>query len=120
MICHPPGVASVMDPTRAREAQAVIDEELCDASPEIREIWRAELERHVEPAPAPVEEEVTAEVEPVAEVLEPLPTPPQPEVLPALVLASQAILTPQYSPAVANEPTCGRFFECLRRSSGRA
>jgi flagellar basal-body rod protein FlgG len=41
-----PGVACVVDPGRASQAQAVIDDELRDASPEEREIWRDELAEH--------------------------------------------------------------------------
>jgi len=68
---------------------------------------RAELEQRAEPDPAPVEVAATAEVE-VEEVLEPPSAPPAPEALPALVLASRAILTPQYSQAVVSEPSLRR------------
>ena len=70
---------------------------------------RVELEQRAEPDPAPVEARVEVEVAAeVEKVLEPPSATPEPAVLPALVLASRAILTPQYSPAVASEPSLRR------------
>ena len=70
---------------------------------------RVELEQRAEPDPAPVEARVEVEVAAeVEKVLEPPSATPEPAVLPTLVLASRAILTPQYSPAVASEPSLRR------------
>ncbi len=66
---------------------------------------RVELEHRPEPDPAPP---VDAPVAVEDGAAEPTTATPEPAVLPALVLASRAILTPQYSPAVANEPSLRR------------